>query len=115
MQTASEQGHSTVVAWSHEQGCELIPIEIAFAAVWSNSVPILQYLIANGAVFAAEELTNLLDESDEYRKLNAAVWLRDHGAQWPRSLNKWQQSMIAWACEQGCKSRKRVNNMAYAH
>jgi hypothetical protein len=63
MQTAAEQGHSAIVAGLHEQGYELIPIGIASAAALSNSVSILQYLIATGAVFTAEELTNFVRPS----------------------------------------------------
>ena len=68
MQTAAEQDHADVVAWLHEQGCPLIPIEVAHAAVESNNVCILQYVIDTGAVFTADELTELLDATGTQKK-----------------------------------------------
>jgi hypothetical protein len=73
---------------------------------------IFDYVIEQGGVLDAELLKHALNLAGVHNRLQAAQWLREHGAQWPAVLShtvlfctmQWSVEMIAWARAEGCTS-----------
>jgi hypothetical protein len=111
---AARAGHCDVVKWLHGAGCPWQPASIGGSmvvrAAMCSSVEILDYLLQQdmltegGAL--AEALTEALAAAGVHDSLAAAVWLRQHGAEWPADLRyntvPWSRAMVAWARAEGC-------------
>jgi hypothetical protein len=77
-----------------------------------SDIQLLDYMIEQGEVFDAELLTDLLAYAGSCDRLEAAQWLRKHGADWPIVLRdttaikgdgqQWSDTLIAWARAEGC-------------
>jgi hypothetical protein len=73
---------------------------------------ILDHVIEQGEVHDAELLTDALNCASAFGQLQAAKWLRQHGAQWPAVLRhtehgfvmEWRGESLAWAKAEGCTS-----------
>jgi hypothetical protein len=81
-------------------------------AAQGGSIAVMQYLIQEGIASTAAQLTKMLLEAGLSRRLQAAQWLRQQGAQWPTKLRNtvgftWQGEVLAWARAEGCTSPTR--------
>jgi hypothetical protein len=104
-------GHLDTLRWLRGNGCPWNVREVCTGAACCGSTDMLEYLIEQGEVLDAELLTEALNCTGPGSKLQAAQWLRQHGAQWPAVLTchvppgtrqQWSDDMIAWARAQGC-------------
>jgi hypothetical protein len=79
-------------------------------AAHEGCTEILDYVVEQGEVLDAALLTRALNCAGAHSKLEAAQWLRQHGAQWPAVLRYehqqlgllWSDDMIFWARAEGC-------------
>jgi hypothetical protein len=100
--------HSAVLRWLHESGCPWDAEEVALNAAICGSVGILDYLLQQGVLPEGDLLTEMLAAAGAHNRLEAAVWLREHGADWPPALMcnvpamYWSRELVAWARGEGC-------------
>jgi hypothetical protein len=108
---AARAGHCEVVRWLHNAGCPWqlnpnISDSIVIHTAIGGSVDLLQYLLQQGVLGGGDQLTRALAAAGVYDRRAAAVWLRQHGADWPASLIfgtvPWSCDMVAWARAEGC-------------
>jgi hypothetical protein len=108
---AAGAGHCEVVRWLHSAGCPwqlaADPLNnIAERTAFGGSVDLLQYLLQQGMLTGGGLLTQALAAAGAQGRREAAVWLRQHGAEWPADLRcrtvPWSRDMIAWARAEGC-------------
>jgi hypothetical protein len=75
-------------------------------------------LMSTGAHTLARALTDLLNIAGSHGQLEAAKWLRQQGADWPRYLDlgraRWSEQAVSWAREQGFKSRASLLSARFA-
>jgi hypothetical protein len=109
---AAECGHLNTLRWLRESGCPCNVKKGCFGKARRGRTDILDFVIEQGAVLDAELLTRTLHRAGARSHLQAAQWLRQHGAQWPAVLSygdapnvrQWSDDMIAWARAEGCTS-----------
>jgi hypothetical protein len=108
---AAQAGHCEVLRWLREAGCPYPPDEVLLAAAASGNVATLAYLQQAGELSHAVQLTAALAHAGSYDRREAAVWLREQGAEWPPVLqqdgspwNYWSRDMVAWARAEGWSS-----------
>jgi hypothetical protein len=65
---------------------------------------VLQYLAEQCDSFTSKKLQEMLNAAGAYGKLDAAVWLRQQGAEWPAVLKftwkVWEGDTLAWAVQE---------------
>eukprot|EP00953_Heterococcus_sp_UTEX-ZZ885_P019956 11147-Heterococcus_DN1.PRE.3 len=108
--TAAAYGRLETLCWLRANGCPWIVSDAFIGAARNGSTDILDYVIQQGEVLSAELLTEALNAAGMYNKLQAAQWLRQHGAEWPAVLGyneedhveRWSGESLAWARANGC-------------
>jgi hypothetical protein len=106
---AALNGHLEVLQWLYKQGAPLGD-EIGDHAAESASVPVLIWLAEVLPVFwSVQQLTFMLQVAGCYGSLEACIWLRQQGAEWPDVLDAdrgphavWKQCVLDWARAEGC-------------
>jgi hypothetical protein len=100
-----------VVRWLREAGCPWRSNYATVFAAQSGSVDILEYVLQQGTLPEARVMTIALVVAGVHDRREAAVWLRQHGAEWPAVLQHyhypvmyWPPNMVAWARAEGCTS-----------
>jgi hypothetical protein len=102
--------HGAVLRWLHSSGCPWDVEEVALNAAICGSVDILEYVFQQGVLPEGDLLCELLAAAGAHNNLAAAVWLRQHGADWPPALMHnvpamhWSRELVAWAQSEGCTS-----------
>jgi hypothetical protein len=100
--------HSAVLCWLHSSRCPWDVEEVALNAAICGSVDILEYVFQQGVLPEGDLLCELLAAAGAHNNLAAAVWLRQHGANWPPALMHnvpamhWSRELVAWAKSEGC-------------
>jgi hypothetical protein len=98
----------STIEWLHERGCEWNPYEICRKAVLANKLAVLEFVFTHAQIGRSKRI-DLLSTAGTYGVLGAAVWLREHGVEWPRELKfrymNWKPELLAWARQQGCTSK----------
>eukprot|EP00953_Heterococcus_sp_UTEX-ZZ885_P016773 9409-Heterococcus_DN1.PRE.5 len=85
---AAAHGHLETLRWLRENGCFWGVSAVCLSAVRSDCTDILDYIVEQGEVLSAELLRDALNSAGVYGHLQAAQWLRAHGAQWPAVLGE---------------------------
>jgi hypothetical protein len=110
---AALNGQLEVLQWLHERGAPLMA-GIGENAAKSGSVPVLTWLAEvlppHDNFWSARQLTAMLQTAGSFGSLEACVWLRQQGAEWPDSLIgygtegwvAWKQCVLEWARANGC-------------
>jgi hypothetical protein len=93
----------------HELGYPWDDTSICITAASSGKVAIMEYLLQQGVVPTAAQLTDMLNAAGAHSHMHAAQWLRQQGAEWPTVLrfgmyHTWYGEALAWARAEGCKS-----------
>jgi hypothetical protein len=105
---AASWGHFDTLRWLRENGCPWLVYSVLTAAARCGSTAILAYITEQEGETDAELLTRALNSAGAHNKLQAAQWLRQHGAQWPAELKdtgmQWRDDVLAWARAEGCTS-----------
>jgi hypothetical protein len=106
---AARGSHLGTLRWLHEHGCPWSSRVICLDAAKGGSVGVLSYLQQQGVNFTATRLRDMLLSAGAHKKLAAAQWLREQGAQWPAKLTfqfvlSWSGEVLAWARAEGCDS-----------
>jgi hypothetical protein len=113
LQCANAESKSLeTLQWLHENGCPWEVADVRIAAARSGSVSTLAYAVQHDNPPDATEWTQLLNVAGTYRKLEAAKWLRQQGAEWPTvvqcthrsAMVKWHGEVLAWARSEGFTS-----------
>jgi hypothetical protein len=115
---AADFGHFDTLRWLREHGCPWDVSAVCLIAAFCGSIDILEYIIEQGEVLDAELLSKALNMAGAFDQLQAAQWLRQHGAQWPILLGHgehyvldWKPAALAWARAEGCTSKIKPNTM----
>jgi hypothetical protein len=99
-----------VLKWLHEHQAPLSE-EIGEHSAAGGSVPVLIWLaeVLPNEYWTTERLTRMLQLAGCYGSLEACIWLRQRGAEWPDTLNgdmseraAWKQCVLDWARAEGC-------------
>jgi hypothetical protein len=102
---AAHYGHCDTLRWLHEHDCPWDFNHICADAAAGGSVAVLQYLAEQCGSFTSEKLQEMLNAAGAYGRLDAAVWLRQQGAELPTTLKftwkAWEGDTLAWAIQQG--------------
>jgi uncharacterized metal-binding protein len=106
---AAIYGAIEVLQWLRENGCPWDSSAVCKLAAYYGFPAILDCVIEQGEVLDAELLTEALNGAGAYGKLQAAQWLKEHGAEWPVVLKhsdgrQWSGESLAWARAEGCTS-----------
>eukprot|EP00953_Heterococcus_sp_UTEX-ZZ885_P021737 12108-Heterococcus_DN1.PRE.5 len=109
---AARFGQIGTLRWLREQGCPWNVSEVCTGAACGGYLDIFDYVIEQGEVLDAELSTDALNWTGVHNRLQAAQWLRQHGAQWPAVLRQtvefctmqWGSDTLAWARAEGCTS-----------
>jgi hypothetical protein len=109
---AASHGHLDTLMWLCAQGCSMMynPEAMLHAAAKGGSIEVMEYILQQGVVSESTHLTDMLQAAGAYKRLAAAQWLRQQGAEWPDSLTyywrgrckRWKGEVLAWARAQGC-------------
>jgi hypothetical protein len=119
---AASCGHLDTLMWLCEQGCSMMydPEAMLHAAAKGGCTAVMEYVLQQGVVSEyvlqkgvvsdSAHLTDMLQAAGAYKRLAAAQWLRQQGAEWPDSLTyywrgrckRWKGEVLAWARAQGC-------------
>jgi hypothetical protein len=102
----------TTLQWLRDHGCSWDVADVRKVAPRSGSIGLLSHVIQQGGAPTAAELTYMLNVAGANRKLEAAKWLRQQGAEWPallqhkqgRLLLAWSETSLDWARSEGCTS-----------
>jgi hypothetical protein len=102
------------VKWLRDNGCPWDVEAVCIRAAQTGCVEILQYALAQGAVWSDQQKTELLNAAGGCNQLTAAQWLRQQqAADWPAVLwyetheggeHRWYGETLAWARRGGCDS-----------
>jgi hypothetical protein len=111
-ESAAGHGQLDTLRWLRDNGCPWIVSDVCMRAAAYGLTAILDYVIEQGEVLGAELLTDALNTAGASDNLQAAQWLRHHGAQWPAVLTddhfcyglRWSGESLAWARAEGCTS-----------
>jgi hypothetical protein len=114
---AALNGQLEVLQWLHERGAPLMA-GIGGDAAKSGSVPVLtwlaQVLPSHNNFWSARQLTAMLQTAGSFGSLEACVWLRQQGAEWPDSLIDYgTEGWVAW--KQCVLERARANGCTTEH
>jgi hypothetical protein len=109
---AAAHGHMSTLHWLRESGCQWRVRDVCVDAARNGHTDVLDYVIEQGEVLEAELLTDALQIAGANNQLQAAQWLRQHGAEWPTVLShgiepdirQWSGDTLLWARAQGCIS-----------
>jgi hypothetical protein len=106
---AADKGHLDTLRWLREHGCPWVLGAICADASFNGYTEIFDYVIEQGEVLSAFELTYCLNRAGARDHMETAQWLRQRGAEWPDVLGltqqyQWSDAMIAWARAEGCTS-----------
>eukprot|EP00953_Heterococcus_sp_UTEX-ZZ885_P031703 16610-Heterococcus_DN1.PRE.7 len=107
---AALNSHVETLRWLHEQGCPWDVQAVRLVAAKSGDMPTITYALDVEPAASAAQLTDMLNAagSGYYRKLAAAKWLRQQGAEWPAVLKygaiPWSTHVLQWARDEGCTS-----------
>eukprot|EP00953_Heterococcus_sp_UTEX-ZZ885_P021311 11892-Heterococcus_DN1.PRE.3 len=108
--TAALHGHLPVLMWAVENGVPIDYHDVIETAASNGSVQILQFAQEQFHQLSDDQKTELLSIAGLNGEIEAASWLKEHGAAWPEILaykdRCWRSSALAWAVEQGCTSMK---------
>jgi hypothetical protein len=109
---AAANGHLEVLQWLHAHGA---PVSSALGdkAAEAGSVPMLAWLaevLPPEEYWSVQGLTAMLHMAGCWGSLEACVWLRQQGAEWPDTLaddciwekGVWKQCVLEWARANGC-------------
>jgi hypothetical protein len=95
------------VRWLHEHGCPWNFKHMCLKAAEQGEVSAMTYLTQQEPV-AAYVLLAMLLVAGAHGHLEAAKWLRQRGAEWPRVLHfdgeSWSGDVLEWARAEGCDS-----------
>jgi hypothetical protein len=78
--------HLDTLRWLREHGCPWDVRQICMRVANAGFIDILDYVIEQGEVLDAELLADALNDAGCGSQLQAAQWLRQHGAEWPTVL-----------------------------
>jgi hypothetical protein len=97
----------STLRWLREHGCPWVVRDVLREAADKGFTEAFDYVVEQGEVLDREALTAALNRAGTSRKLQAAQWLRQHGAQWPAVLGRdrhqrWHKDMVTWARAEGC-------------
>jgi hypothetical protein len=109
---AAANRHLQALQWLHERGAPLAEGIGVYAAA-GGSVPLLTWLaeVLPEEHWSAQQLTRMLQRAGSYGSLEACIWLRQRGAEWPDELSArfenrdevaWKQCVLDWARAEGC-------------
>jgi hypothetical protein len=86
--------HAGVLSWLIDNGCTRWQRRSADTAAAARTAA------------STSLLTGMLNDAGARYQLAAAQWLREQGAEWPASLNRywWRGRVLAWARAAGCTS-----------
>jgi hypothetical protein len=109
---AAARGPVGTLRWLRENGCPWDVSEVVNGAARNGCTNVLDFVIEQGEVLDAEVLSKALNGAGVYGNLQAAQWLRQHGAQWPAILSwgvrpfmrQWSGDVLVWARAEGCTS-----------
>jgi hypothetical protein len=105
---AARNGHVDTLRWLRENGCPWDATAVFHNATRNSQISILNLLIEQGELLSADLLTDALNAAGARGRLQAAQWLRQHGADWPAALRagrmRWTGESLAWARAEGCTS-----------
>eukprot|EP00953_Heterococcus_sp_UTEX-ZZ885_P039251 20122-Heterococcus_DN1.PRE.3 len=103
---AAYSGHVDTLRWLHEQNCPWSTAGVAAQAGTGGSIEAMRYVLHEAALATPELLTEMLNAAGAHEQLEAAQWLRQQGAEWPRVLQHegtlWNDECLPWARQQGC-------------
>jgi hypothetical protein len=112
---AADFGHLDTLRWLREHGCPWDVRSVCLNEALCGFTDILDYIMEQGEVLDEELLTKALNMAGAFYQLQAAQWLRQHGAQWPVLLGygdhdarHWKPAALAWA---RCTSQIKLNTM----
>jgi hypothetical protein len=101
-----------VLKWLHEHNAPLIcSNKIGKEAAEGGSVPVLIWLAETlpHEYWSKQRLTRMLQVAGCYGSLEACIWLRQQGAEWPDTLHSaswdyaaWKQCVLDWGRAEGC-------------
>jgi Ankyrin repeats (3 copies) len=103
--------HIETLRWLRDNGCAWDLKRVCMCAAvngFTNILEyILEYILEQGEVLDAQLLAIAMNHAGCGGQLQAAQWLRQHGARWPDLLgydehDRWSDGMIAWARAEGC-------------
>jgi hypothetical protein len=107
---AARAGHCDVLLWLRQHDCDWDTTDIHCTAVESGSTDMMQFVIEQGAVTTAAQLTQMLCTAADHGLMKAAKWLRKHhNVEWPAVLQDdegypWDSRFVRWARNEGCTS-----------
>jgi hypothetical protein len=107
---AVSRRYLVALRWLHEHGCPWDFRALCKLAAQRDSVEIMMYLQqqSDATEWNAALLTDMLNAAGAYKKLAAAQWLRQQGAEWPPMLRlhsrSWSGDVLQWARAEGCAS-----------
>jgi hypothetical protein len=102
------------VRWLLAQGCPVKPMQICVNAAQGGSVELmteyLQQVQRDNETAEAQQqlLTDMLNAAGAHCQLEAAMWARQRGAEWPEKLHfaetrtNWRGKKLEWARAAGC-------------
>jgi hypothetical protein len=109
---AAKHRQFDMVRWLRGNGCPWDLSYVCISAAGDGCTDMLDYVIEQGEVLSAELLTHALNAAGTENQLQAAQWLRQHGAEWPALLGintdnctqQWSGDTLEWARAEGCTS-----------
>jgi hypothetical protein len=103
---AAYSGHVDTLRWLHEQNCPCSTADVAAQAATGGSIEAMRYVLHEAALATPELLTDMLNAAGAHEQLEAAQWLRQQGADWPRVMQHegttWNDECLPWVRQQGC-------------
>jgi hypothetical protein len=105
---AANGSHLSTLRWLHEQGCPCDTHAVRVAATKAGHAAILKFMQSFEPAANAAQLTELLNLAGAWSRREAALWLRQQGAEWPAVLQagfmSWEGDALQWARDEGCTS-----------
>jgi hypothetical protein len=108
---AASRGGLDTLRWLRERGCPWSAYVVSMCVASSGSIDVMVYLQQQGIVFTARILRDMLCIAGAHKRLAAAKWLRQKGAEWPAVqrwpdliVRSWSDDVLAWARAEGCTS-----------
>jgi hypothetical protein len=111
--SAAANRHLHVLQWLQERGARLGDDAVGQYAAAGGSVPVLSWLaeVLPSEHWTTQRLTRMLQLAGCHGSLEACIWLRQRGAEWPATLRArlthvreaaWKQCVSDWARANGC-------------
>jgi Ankyrin repeats (many copies) len=99
---AAYAGHVDLLRWLVNNGCPWYVNPLRSSAVRGGSVEVLVFVQQLGVLTSTKTLTDMLYTAGSNNKLAAAKWLKERGAEWPRtSASWWGRAVLDWALSEG--------------